>query len=753
MEHQQTIIQSHQYLISCLFSKLLDLTYNISKSKPFLPKKIISDHEARHFINQDIAINLYNKYYINNTNTPSLSNRATINSLSLLTNNTDTNNSNPDHILNNAQQSTYNIYNNDDQKLQNNLSSYSTLTVDTTMCLNCNGQIPTINYLNHIEQCYQSDHVHYEHQHDLYQQLNKDEKLKSHSKTLLNANDILFSTDYHSICYPPNPLEHKMEEQSESDLETISALCPPDINDRRKVISQLIKKKTKYAYKPQQTAPTQHKELEMFHKVYSKMVEGENETISSPPSEEEEEESDYPEDIEDDDVDMDETSNNDGDTPSNDQDGTNNNNTEDSDDEDDDDDIPIAQKLLNQKNNEKNKSKSESQLKPKSPIINNNTNDNMDNYRGRSYNLRTRSPAKPIKRLPTKASNANQSPNKKVSTKSEEKKTNHEPINNANNNINTSSLTKKQKYRMEYNQLTKSFKNYHHHSKIHRLKKKQKVYLKRREDKDKGKVVVDFIDRYSIRIQQDKQMIKEIYDIISKDSNIERLTRSSRYPLSINYSKQLLSKLINCNIKTKHCGFIYEEPQQINSKQENKELNKDNDEEKTMRMEVDHQTEQNNDTQMSETKEQQKDKEDDEEIKLEYYCHKKLNKNGVCPDHKNWRIQKYQSLINKLKKEIEQLFLLKCISRQIKQEIKYDSQHEKYRNHLIEYDLRRDILKNDILGDMDLLNSNRHLIDAPSLKIKDESTDIHNLLLQASIQSNQNENQGTIEKNALFLPI
>ena len=34
MEHLQTIIQSHQYLLTCLFSKILDLTYNISKSKP-----------------------------------------------------------------------------------------------------------------------------------------------------------------------------------------------------------------------------------------------------------------------------------------------------------------------------------------------------------------------------------------------------------------------------------------------------------------------------------------------------------------------------------------------------------------------------------------------------------------------------------------------------------------------------------------------------------------------------------------------
>ena len=68
MEHRQTIIQSHQYLLTCLFSKILDLTYNIAKSKPFIAKKIISDHEAKVFINKDIAMSLYNKYYSNNTN-------------------------------------------------------------------------------------------------------------------------------------------------------------------------------------------------------------------------------------------------------------------------------------------------------------------------------------------------------------------------------------------------------------------------------------------------------------------------------------------------------------------------------------------------------------------------------------------------------------------------------------------------------------------------------------------------------------
>ena len=219
---------------------------------------------------------------------------ATINSLSLLANNTDTNNSNPDQNANNSQSTTYNIYNQDDNQLQNNLSSYATLSVDTTMCLNCNGQIPTTNYLPHIEQCYQSHHVHYEQQRDFMRNFKDEQKVKNQSKSLLNSSDLLFSTNFQSICYPPNPLESKIEEQSESDLETISALCPPDINDRRKVISQLIKKRAKYAYKPQQQSPTQHKELEMFHKVYSRMVENENEAISSSPSEEEEEEEEYP---------------------------------------------------------------------------------------------------------------------------------------------------------------------------------------------------------------------------------------------------------------------------------------------------------------------------------------------------------------------------------------------------------------------------------------------------------------------------
>ena len=699
--------------------------YNISKCKPFLPQKIISDDEVKEFINKDISMSILNKYYHNNNGNQSLSNRITINSLSINNHNESNNNINTENDTINKV-STYNIYKQDENnKLQNNLPSYSTINIDTTMCLNCNGQIPTTQYLPHLEKCYQSSHVEYEQNNDIFTQV-KDNKndLKYYTDNLLNVDDLLFSTPYQAICIPANPLEIKIEEQSESDIETVSALCPPDINDRKKVIAGLIKKKNRYAYKPKQSPPTQHKELEMFHKVYTKLVEQQKDDWDSAPQSiedtEEEEEDEYDDDV-DDDVEMQDIKTQKQENGSNDKEHLINNNTEDSDDDDDDDDIPIAQNLRNQ--NEKNKKiENGSGLQTNGNGNGNNKNINNDAEKFRSprgYNLRTRSPTKPAKQMASNSS-TQQTPKKKNSNGMDEVKTNHEPSTNNNNlngnNNSNSSLSRKQKYKLEYKQMTNSFKKFNRYNKLSRMKRKQKMFIKR--EKNANKLVSDILDRYSQRIEKDKKIIKDIYDIINRDCNIHRVTRASRYRLNINYSKNLLDQLINCSMKTRHCGFIYKEPITKRPKKEDDGNNgkQENDDEcKTMRMEVDDKEKGNDNKNNNDDKD---DKDDEDEFFYEYYCHEKLNRNGTCPIHKNWRKETYKQLKEKLKEEIEKLFIYGCIIKQTKQLLRMDMANERFIQH--EYLANDEVFNND----MDLFDYNGILNPCVSLQNDATQSDI-----------------------------
>merc|ERR1719242_881706 len=200
--------------------------------------------------------------------------------------------------------------------------------------------------------------------------------------TALSADDLLFSR-HRSRCVPTNPLSLKLEEQSESDVEAVSALCPPDINDRKKVVAQLIRKQNRFnlqkrtSSKNKGSLPSERKELEVFHKIFTKMVP--KEEFSSSPSTDTE-----PFEVDTKYTKSDEVGNGrngdheiKGNTKRNKMEESDDVDEEDDDDEDDsDDDKPIALNL-------KNHGKQSGSQSPKSP--NNNT-----------YNLRTRSPQKSL---------------------------------------------------------------------------------------------------------------------------------------------------------------------------------------------------------------------------------------------------------------------------------------------------------------------------------------------------------------------
>eukprot|EP01084_Bolivina_argentea_P158045 275348_1 len=134
-----------------------------------------------------------------------------------------------------------------------------------------------------------------------------------------------------------------------------------------------------------------------------------------------------------------------------------------------------------------------------------------------------------------------------------------------------------------------------------------------------------------------------------------------KHLLSMHKSKQLLNKLMQCNahkLKLKHCGYLLDD---IVSNDPNHEHN----EQKTMRMELDHEDEEDSDMHQKEHR------------KYLYFCHEKVNSNGLCSIHNNWRAQRYTQLIAKLRDEMEQIFLLKCALKEMKKLWKNDKERHR----------------------------------------------------------------------------
>ena len=624
-------MQCFEYILTAIFAKQLDLQHNLSKSEAHTSKtsKIIRDENVKEFVIKNISTSIISKY---NAQSNIGSNRQGIYSLITESN------------LNSSADDS-------DNELANNLHSYSTISVDTTMCKNCGGQIPTSKYLQHIEQCLVSKHARYEQQNDAYrqQQQQNDEHIRS-----MKMDDLLFSTPYKSQCHPQNPLESKIDEQSESDIEAVSILCPPDINDRRKVIAQLIKKKKRYELNTNNrgaikaSESLRSKELEMWHKVYTRLV-PQSELSSSPSS------------VEHDEV-MQKYMNINAKQHSNkrivdDSDDDEDEEEDDDDDDDDDDYIPIAQNLKNQ-NQQKNE----------------NETDEKTEGTAMYYNFRIRTPTNPPNVSPKISSIA---PLSLSHTKNDVKEDNL--------------LTKKEKYKQDYDKMHDRIKKYYRRKRMRRMKKRQKM---------KYKVKEDGFDRYCAVIESDKATIERLYEILNKESNIhDRFAPFCSVPASTKASKQLLRDMMDCDIKTKHCGYLYDTPRKINESEE----------EKSMKMEVDD------------------DENEDVMDKYEYFCHHRLDKHGLCPVHQNWRKEKYTELVNNLKKETEQLFGLNCILRKTNNMIVDDTERER----LMQKESASALVSALKNNSMDLLNGLEHLSPCCSIKIDSAEIDIDFLLESA----------------------
>eukprot|EP00484_Ammonia_sp_Unknown_P029910 CAMPEP_0197049704 /NCGR_PEP_ID=MMETSP1384-20130603/24777_1 /TAXON_ID=29189 /ORGANISM="Ammonia sp." /LENGTH=765 /DNA_ID=CAMNT_0042482021 /DNA_START=231 /DNA_END=2528 /DNA_ORIENTATION=- len=587
-EHRQTVTDCHRYLLSCVFAKQLDLKYNIGRAKPFLPRKLITDAQAIEFINNDVSRSIFRKYYQDADYQSSLMHDG----------------------------STFNEYTeHHPETVQNNMSGYITMSVDTTMCLNCNGQIPTVQYMQHIEQCYDTEHTHYEQKNDIFTERNA--KMPAPS---LSADEILFSSKYQAVCVPPNPLETKVEEQSESDAEAVSALCPPDINDRRKVVASLVKSKQNRFGEQRKTMHTVQtssgKQLEIFEKMYASLIpQQDEEWPSSSPS----------------------ASGSEDDATKrfgahsrkkNESDEDDEDEEDEDDDDDDDDDIPIAQNIRNQKHNESERVRE-----------------------SRAYNLRTRSSMKTSATTTTSVS-------PKLKREENEKRQQNE-----------SRHGKEKEPQKRFRDLQGAFKTFYRRKKVCGLKQKMKAYMKVR--KNANKLVSDTSDRYCKRIEADKQALNKLYGmIINHDRNaIAEFAPFSRYAASLNYSKHLLTQLMECGdlVKTKHCGFVYEEIKRSSKRHEAEHAGKETtdceqdhegNEQKTMRMEVD--------------QNENDDEHESDATEYECYCHAKLNANGLCAIHKHWRRQTYKQLVERLTREIEQIFVCKCMIAQTEERLMED---------------------------------------------------------------------------------
>ena len=731
--HRNTIMECYDYLLSCLFVKHLDLMYNIKKSRPFILNKLVKDEHLKELINRDISQSIINKQenvmILNNKQ--NTSNRMTMNSMLSNNNNNNNNNINNENLSKKSKSSL--IFNNeyvenDKNLIQNNMSSYSTMSLDTSMCLNCNGQIATKSYIKHIEQCYSSKHTYYE---QTKQSLFNSIKTSNINKDILNMDDLLFSTPYKSYCIPCNPLEIKIDEQSESDIDSISSMfAPPDINDRKKVIAQLLRKRNKFKY-DHVSKPIQYKqsakELEIYHKVYHKLV-PKMDLPSSPESissqQESETDDDDDEDDDDDDVKMngnksgssssslssssiltakkDNDNNNDSDDMDNDDDEDD----EDDDDDDDDDDIPIAQNLKYQNNQQRD------------------NNDNNGNLRGiRGYNLRTRSPSKQSSCTPPTP------PTKKKKYKIDNK---------ISNEI-------KEKYKEEYKAMNNRFKRYFRQNKLRRLKKKRKLQMKLKQNTNK--LITNYLDKYHFQFENDKVLIEKLYKILPD------LDTPINGSLSINYSKHILNQMnqFNINNNTKHCGYIYSlngngddqegegQEKKVNDNNNNNKNDKqekeeqEEEEKKTLRMDIDDndKEEKHNDNVNHQNNNDDDKQQEEKDDKFEYFCCNKLNGNGLCSIHKNWRNQRYKILLNKLKNEIQEICELNCILRESKNWIKKDIENQNKRRMDYKKYFTKNILNNTFFNNANLWNDTDLLKSQISIKIDPLQTDID--LLQKNL--------------------
>merc|ERR1712176_1106681 len=422
------------------------------------------------------------------------------------------------------------------------------------MCPNCDGQIPTVHYMAHIEQCYAAKHAQYEQRNDVKAKANiKKDKIS------MEMDDLLFSTPYKSECYPLNPLQSKIEEQSESDIESVSCLCPPDINDRKKVIASLIRKQNKYEcnakYKQQcESIEERSKELEIWHKVFTKMV-PENDLSSSPspiPIGHCNVDASMPTYLSMQSVQLHEEN---GDSEE----------EEEDEEEDSDDDIPIAQNLKKQ------------------------------NSQNGSHEIDTNEKIETVMNEPVQ---------QELSLPDDVE-------------LKEDNASNVELYKQDYDKMHARFKRYYRRKKMKRMKKRHIRKLKLKQTGN-YKLLSDKCDRYSVCVEKDKEIIGKLYGIFNKEAINDRFAPFCSFASSMKASKQLMRDMKECDVKTQHCGFLYDKPK----------------------------------------------KREDEMNQYEYFCHCRLDKNGQCPLHGNWKQEMYDKLVRNLKNETEQLFVLDCMLRQ-----------------------------------------------------------------------------------------
>eukprot|EP01083_Nonionella_stella_P077287 210962_1 len=578
--HCGTIHACNQYFLSCLFTKQCDLRYDMKKAKPYLISNIICDEKIKAFIHDDVISNIISKY----------------------------NDENQDEMKHK------------DEVMRDRMAQYSMQLMDvcSIMCLNCNGQITTNDYMKHINQCYATRHVFYE------QTLERPQDT-SGGAVSFDHDDLLFATSYKSECVPPNPLEMDLNEESELESDALSV---PDISDRKKVLKHLIQNKHKNKCLPKRRSSHEIDTASnpIYDKIYAQLLPELNQMESNQEHEEDEEDEEE----------------------------------EEEEDEDDDDDIPIAQNII--------------KMDSRSTIS-----------RGYNYNLRQRPCAAPITPKPPHF-------------------------------ISKRQVTEDANDPFKYKKMEHKFKRYYKENKMRKLKRKQKEYqMKVKCKKNHNK------NKYNARFESDKRIINQLYSVITAMAKRKHL-------LSMHKSKQLLNKLMQCNahkLKLKHCGYLLDD---IVSNDPNHEHN----EQKTMRMELDHEDEEDSDMHQKEHR------------KYLYFCHEKVNSNGLCSIHNNWRAQRYTQLIAKLRDEMEQIFLLKCALKEMKKLWKND----KERHRLMHKD-RQSQLEQCFKDSLVAMDDN-DISSCISIKPLATQTDIDSLLqLDASIHRDTLQN---IENNAVLFP-
>merc|ERR1712032_715586 len=122
-----------------------------------------------------------------------------------------------------------------------------------------------------------------------------------------------------------------------------------------------------------------------------------------------------------------------------------------------------------------------------------------------------------------------------------------------------SRMSKQDQYRQEYRDMHRRIREYYQE-------------IERREQKKKDNIDTDSTNGVGIGaygpehvlFEKDRATLDRLYGYLQRDWKVMgQRTPLTRYPLSAKHSKDVLNLLLKFKVRTRHCGFHYDQPREI----------------------------------------------------------------------------------------------------------------------------------------------------------------------------------------------